>query len=282
MDKTNWKKAFGLGCLIEIAIFCVMMTVLTTEQGAALLLYMVPMAIPAAFIRHFLFTKKAPSLLQALVGPAGTLACIALAVAFPIGTDGDKDESDDGAVKTEKAENAAAERQVAPAEKRVSSAPDAKENVDDVLAELDGLVGLEGVKSEVRRLVNLVKINEARRKQGMKVILASASFKPITTAIVKELGFDGNVSTIMEEKNGHYTGKVLGVPCQGREKLRLLIQLCNDRYGEGGWQLQNAYSDHYSDLPMLEMAENPIIVDPDGMLKRIAKERSWPIVDWDK
>lgn len=169
MDKTNWKKAFGLGCLIEIAIFCVMMTVLTTEQGAALLLYMVPMAIPAAFIRHFLFTKKAPSLLQALVGPAGTLACIALAVAFPIGTDGDKDESDDGAVKTEKAEKAAAERQVAPAEKRVSSAPDAKENVDDVLAELDGLVGLEGVKSEVRRLVNLVKINEARRKQGMKV-----------------------------------------------------------------------------------------------------------------
>lgn len=123
---------------------------------------------------------------------------------------------------------------------------------------------------------------EKCRKQGMKVILASASFKPITTAIVKELGFDGNVSTIMEEKNGHYTGKVLGVPCQGREKLRLLIQLCNDRYGEGGWQLQNAYSDHYSDLPMLEMAENPIIVDPDGMLKRIAKERNWPIVDWDK
>jgi len=43
------------------------------------------------------------------------------------------------------------------------------EKLEDVLAELDGLVGLEGVKTEIRRLVNLVKINEARRKQGLKV-----------------------------------------------------------------------------------------------------------------
>lgn len=43
------------------------------------------------------------------------------------------------------------------------------EKIEDVLAELDGLVGLEGVKAEVRRIVNLVKVNEARRRQGLKV-----------------------------------------------------------------------------------------------------------------
>ena len=122
---------------------------------------------------------------------------------------------------------------------------------------------------------------EKCRKDGMKTILASASFKPITTTIVEELGFDGQVSTIMEERKGHYTGRVLGVPVQGREKLRLLIQYCNDNFGEGNWTLERAYSDHFSDIPLLEAARTPIVTDPDGKLQRIAKKRSWPVVDWD-
>ncbi|MGN0847734.1 MAG: AAA family ATPase [Kiritimatiellia bacterium] len=34
---------------------------------------------------------------------------------------------------------------------------------------MDGLVGLEGVKDEVRKIVNLAQVNEARRKKGLKV-----------------------------------------------------------------------------------------------------------------
>lgn len=120
------------------------------------------------------------------------------------------------------------------------------------------------------------------REEGMKLLLASASFKPITTEIVKELGFDGQVSTIMEERNDHYTGHVLGVPVQGREKIRLIIQYCDDHYGEGNWVLEHAYSDHYSDLPMLDYARNVTIVDPDGKLERICKKRGWTIADWDE
>ena len=41
--------------------------------------------------------------------------------------------------------------------------------MEEVLAELDSLVGLEEVKSEVRKIVNLAKVNEARRAQGLKV-----------------------------------------------------------------------------------------------------------------
>lgn len=122
---------------------------------------------------------------------------------------------------------------------------------------------------------------ERCRADGMKLVLASASFKPITTTIIEELGFDGGVATIMEEKNGHYTGKVMGVPVQGREKLRLLIQLCDDTFGAGGWTLERAYSDHYSDIPMLELAHEVTVVDPDKKLERVAKRRGWEIVDWD-
>lgn len=122
---------------------------------------------------------------------------------------------------------------------------------------------------------------ERCREDGMKIVLASASFKPITTTIVEEFGFDGQVSTIMEEKDGHYTGRVVGVPVQGREKLRLLVQLCNDMFGPGNWVLERAYSDHYSDIPMLEHAHEVTVVDPDKKLERIAKRRGWEIVDWD-
>lgn len=122
---------------------------------------------------------------------------------------------------------------------------------------------------------------ERCREDGMKIVLASASFKPITTTIVEELGFDGQVSTIMEEKDDHYTGRVIGVPVQGREKLRLLVQLCNDMFGSGNWVLERAYSDHYSDIPMLEHAQEVTVIDPDKKLERIAKRRGWKIADWD-
>ncbi len=54
--------------------------------------------------------------------------------------------------------------------KTQSSAADApRQSVEEVLAELDDLVGLEEVKAEVRKIVNLAKGNEARRAQGLKV-----------------------------------------------------------------------------------------------------------------
>ena len=62
------------------------------------------------------------------------------------------------------------EKEAAPAQKAVQKPQGPqKESIDDVLAELDGLVGLEEVKAEVKKIVNLAKVNEARRAQGLKV-----------------------------------------------------------------------------------------------------------------
>ena len=151
-------------------------------------------------------------------------------------------------------------------------------SVEEVDAEI-----MEVFERRIRKRIRPGAIREIERcrEQGMKLILASASFKPITTTIARDFGFDGHVSTIMEEKDGHYTGRVLGTPVQGGEKLRLLVQICTDLYGPRNWTLERAYSDHYSDIPMLEHAAEPIIIDPDNKLERIAKRRGWQIVDWD-
>ena len=40
-----------------------------------------------------------------------------------------------------------------------------------------------------------------------------------------------------------------------------------------------AYSDSFSDLPMLEAVGTPAAVNPDRRLKRVAHERGWTILD---
>ncbi|MCD8200005.1 MAG: HAD family phosphatase [Coriobacteriaceae bacterium] len=119
------------------------------------------------------------------------------------------------------------------------------------------------------------------RAKGMKLMLISASFKPITTTVSDELHFDGQVSTVLEEKDDHYTGRVVGEPVQGEEKHRALCELCDERFGEGQWEFTCAFADHHSDIPLLSATETPIVVSPNGKLKRYARKHDWDIVEWD-
>jgi TM2 domain-containing membrane protein YozV/SpoVK/Ycf46/Vps4 family AAA+-type ATPase len=61
---------------------------------------------------------------------------------------------------------------------------DADNSLDDVLAELNSLIGLEVVKSEIRKLIDFIKIQKARGKTGLKT-------SPISYHIV----FTGNPGT---------------------------------------------------------------------------------------
>ena len=149
--------AWGFGCVIEVVLMIGIATALSSDQGASLLMYMMLLALPMAGVRHFLFTDATPTWMRVFLGPAGMVACIVAAVFFPLHIDDDKDKA--GGKSSE----------IGQADPAPVPAPENKETVEEVLAELDGLVGLEGVKAEVHRLVNLVKVNEARRKQGLKV-----------------------------------------------------------------------------------------------------------------
>ncbi len=51
---------------------------------------------------------------------------------------------------------------------RVTGGDHTLEDLDDLLKELDGLIGLASVKAEVRNLINLLRIIEMRKKNGLK------------------------------------------------------------------------------------------------------------------
>ena len=149
----------GLGCLVEVLLFAAVITALSADQAASFLVYMMLLAVPAWIVRSFVFSDRTPLWMRALLGPAGALLALAAAALFPLHVDSDEEKTAESAAKAET--GAAANAGIA------ENAP--RETVEDVLAELDSLVGLEEVKAEVRKLVNLAKVNEARRAQGLKV-----------------------------------------------------------------------------------------------------------------
>jgi len=158
METTSEKWAcWGFGCLVDFAIFIAAVALLDTNAGASFLLYMLMLAIPMAVVRFFFFSDKTPRWLRVCLGPIGAIACLVLAATVPLDLSSDEETNTEPSQKAESPKGNGGE----------SAAP--KESVEDVLAELDSLVGLEGVKAEVRRIVNLAKVNEARRAQGLKV-----------------------------------------------------------------------------------------------------------------
>ena len=162
------KGAWACGCLVEVAVMVLVACALSTDQGASLLLYMMLMAVPVAVIRWACFGDSTPKWMRVFIGPAGMLVCLLAAWLFPIHVKGTADGG-----SAEVSDEPSVSAQTAPAEP-----------LEAVLAELDGLVGLEGVKAEVKKLVNLAKINEARRKQGLK-----------TPPMTYHMAFTGNPGT---------------------------------------------------------------------------------------
>jgi HAD superfamily hydrolase (TIGR01490 family) len=117
---------------------------------------------------------------------------------------------------------------------------------------------------------------EQHRAQGDFLLIITATNGFVTRPIADYLGVDDILTTDPEIINEVYTGKYIGTPTFQQGKV---IRL-NEWLQEKQKSLDQAYfySDSINDLPLLEKVPNPIAVDPDEKLKKIAMERSWTIL----
>lgn len=116
---------------------------------------------------------------------------------------------------------------------------------------------------------------------GHVVVLVSASFEPIVAAAMTEHPIQFALASRMRiDSDGNYTKDVEGLPTEGPDKIIVLKEFANSYFGEGNWELGWAYGDHYSDLDMLEAAQNPCAVTPDRKLRETAEKRGWKVLDW--
>ncbi len=121
----------------------------------------------------------------------------------------------------------------------------------------------------------------AHLEAGHVVVLVSASFEPIIAAAMVEHPIQFALASRMRiDEDGNYTDEVLGLPTEGPEKIVVLREFLDKRFGKEGWTLGWAYGDHYSDKTLLEAASHPCAVTPDGKLRRLAEESGWDVLDW--
>ena len=117
------------------------------------------------------------------------------------------------------------------------------------------------------------------REAGDRLVLLTSSSNYVSEQVSRDLGLDHFVCNRFEvDPAGRYTGRAIEPLCFGSGKVELA-----ERYaGEIGLRLADAafYTDSHSDLPMLEAVGRPVTVHPDPRLRRLARRRGWPTVDW--
>lgn len=119
---------------------------------------------------------------------------------------------------------------------------------------------------------------ERHRSAGRRVYLVSASPREIVEPLAGYLGADGAIaSRAVVDADNRYTGG-MAFYCYGPYKAEAMRELAMTERLD--LARSYAYSDSYTDLPMLEVVGHPVAVNPDRVLGRLARERDWPVVQF--
>jgi HAD superfamily hydrolase (TIGR01490 family) len=113
--------------------------------------------------------------------------------------------------------------------------------------------------------------------RGNVVVLISGALDFIVRRLADHLGAQEVIANRLEMKDGYATGKIEKPVVAGPEKARLI----REHARKHGHDLDDCYafSDSYSDLPMLSVVGHPAAVNPDSRLRLLAKAYSWPAFD---
>lgn len=118
-------------------------------------------------------------------------------------------------------------------------------------------------------------LNEA--KSADKVLIASGSHDFLVKGFAEYFDIESSIGTPVEIKNDIFTGSLSGEPTFSDGKVKAVKNWCftNDLKIEDSI----FYSDSINDLPMLEACGEPIVVNPDDNLRKIAIDRSYKILN---
>lgn len=116
------------------------------------------------------------------------------------------------------------------------------------------------------------------KHRGETCVLLSGGYTPILQDVAQALGIDYMIGTDIQ-KSDIYEGKLriktLDI-ATGPRKVERLMELIKDK--EIDWKSSRAYGDSVYDKYILELVGNPIAVNPDEFLKKLAEEKKWEII----
>lgn len=121
---------------------------------------------------------------------------------------------------------------------------------------------------------------EAHHRAGHDVVVVSASITEMVSPIARLVGADRAVATRMEvSEDGLFTGRISRSMLHSEKAVALREDAAAHNIDPTRcW----AYSDSISDEPMLSAVGHPVAVNPDRELRRMARERDWPVRDFSR
>jgi HAD superfamily hydrolase (TIGR01490 family) len=119
----------------------------------------------------------------------------------------------------------------------------------------------------------------AHKARGEVVAIVTGASSYSARPVARALGIEHVVGSELElDAQGHFTGRVVDPLCYGHGKIHRAGALARAL----GFDLAEAtfYSDSFTDLPLLERVAEPVIVNPDPRLARVARRRGWRVEAW--
>jgi len=114
------------------------------------------------------------------------------------------------------------------------------------------------------------------RAHGDTLLITTATGRFITEPIAALLEVPHLIATDAEIVAGRYTGRIAGTPNfqAGKvERLRAWLQQQPQDF-----DAIRCYSDSRNDLPLLELGDEAVAVDPDPVLREEATRRGWSVI----
>ncbi|MBR0458551.1 MAG: AAA family ATPase [Victivallales bacterium] len=159
-------KNAGIGCAFFVVLAIVVSMLLPSNVSSTACAYAILVSIPLFAICQNVVPNYKRWCWVIWSGVWGV--CIAAAFLHPM-TGKTQDTENEEARETAKTEAVQQKTAKTEAKSGEKQQPAPQKTLDEALAELDGLIGLQEVKAEVHKLVDYTKVVQARRAQGLKV-----------------------------------------------------------------------------------------------------------------
>lgn len=121
------------------------------------------------------------------------------------------------------------------------------------------------------RRLDLMDELAGHRRRGARLMLVSGTYAPVLRAFARRMGAEA-----------HGTELALSLDPPRVELLPPIntgpVKVNSIRKAAPYTEVIAAYGDSIADLPMLELSREPVAVQPDRALRRVARERGWRIV----
>lgn len=140
-----------------------------------------------------------------------------------------------------------------------------------------GEIVVEALEDVIEPIIyaEAIELIEHHKAEGRRVFIVSAGPEEIVAPLARYLGVHESISSRAEvDVEGRYTGE-MELYAYGPYKAEIMRTLAE----EEGIDLAGsyAYSDSYTDIPMLETVGHPVAVNPDRVLLKAAREHGWEV-----